>query len=74
MNTANPSTWQGTDDKIDEIATSAGHPPREPLVNTDHGDLLLFLFLIAGAVGGFVVGYFFRALFPPRGRKVEQNG
>jgi cobalt/nickel transport system permease protein len=74
MNTATLSTWQGTDDKVDEIATAAGHPPHEPLLNADHGDLLLFLFLIAGAVGGFIVGYFFRALFPPRGREVGRNG
>lgn len=71
---ASPSAWQGTDEKIDQIATAAGHPPREPLFNADQGDLMLFLFLIAGAIGGFIVGYFFRALFPPRRREVGRNG
>ena len=32
-------------------------PAREPYINTDQGDLLLFLFLLAGAVGGFIAGY-----------------
>jgi cobalt/nickel transport system permease protein/cobalt/nickel transport protein len=48
------------------VAAEAGHPAREPYINTDQGDLLLCLFLVAGAIGGFIVGYAFRALFPPR--------
>ena len=30
--------------------------------------MLLFLFLLAGAIGGFIIGYTFRGLFPPRKR------
>jgi hypothetical protein len=60
--------WAGIDTTvIEKVATEAGHPPREPYLNTEHGDLLLFLFLLAGAIGGFIIGYAFRALFPPRG-------
>ncbi len=59
--------WRGTDDAVVEhYAAKAGRPAREPFLNTDRGDLLLFLFLIAGAAGGFIFGYCFRGLFPPR--------
>ena len=62
--------WDGVDKAVvEKFAREAGRPPREPLINTDRGDLLLFVFLVAGAVGGFVAGYCFRALFPPRGVK-----
>jgi ABC-type cobalt transport system substrate-binding protein len=57
--------WQGVDDKFEEIAKSAGHPAREPYINLIQGDLGLFMFLVAGAVGGFIAGYTFRNLFPP---------
>jgi cobalt/nickel transport protein len=59
--------WKGVDETvIEKVATEAGHPPRPPLVDTERGDLPLFLFLTAGAIGGFVAGYAFRALFPPK--------
>ena len=59
--------WAGVDETvIERVATEAGQPPREPLINTDQGDVLLFLFLLAGAIGGFIAGYAFRTLFPPR--------
>ena len=62
-----PKTWEGVDATvIERVAIEAGRPPRDPLIDTDQGDLLLWLFLLAGAVGGFVVGYSFRVLFPPR--------
>lgn len=62
--------WDGVDKAVvEKFAHEAGRPPREPLINTDRGDLLLFVFLVAGAVGGFVAGYCFRALFPPGGAK-----
>ena len=61
------ATWEGVDKVVVErVSAEAGHPAREPYLNTDQGDLLLFLFLLAGAVGGFILGYTFRALFPPR--------
>ena len=50
---------------MEQVAEQAGHPARAPYLNTDQGDLLLFLFLLAGAVGGFIAGYTFRSLFPP---------
>jgi ABC-type cobalt transport system substrate-binding protein len=58
--------WEGIDATvIEKVASEAGRPPWEPYFNTDQGDLLLFLFLLAGAIGGFVMGYAFRTLFPP---------
>ena len=59
--------WAGVDETVVErFAEQAGRSPREPYINTDRGDLLLFVFLTAGVVGGFVGGYYFRGLFPPR--------
>jgi len=60
-------SWPGVDEAvIEKVAEKAGRPAREPFINTDQGDLLLFVFLLAGIVGGFIGGYYFRALFPPR--------
>ena len=62
-----PVAWEGVDKTVvEKVAADAGHPARGPLINTDQGDLLLFLFLLAGAIGGFIMGYTFRSLFPPR--------
>ena len=59
-----PTTWEGVDKTVvEKVAAEAGHPAREPYVNTDQGDLLLFLFLLAGVIGGFILGYTFRGLF-----------
>ena len=61
--------WPGVDETVVErVAVEAGRPPREPLWNTGQGDLPLFLFLLAGAAGGFVMGYCFRGLFGSRRR------
>lgn len=57
--------WAGVDESVVErFAVEAGRPAREPYINTDKGDLLLFVFLLAGTCGGFVAGYAFRMLFP----------
>ncbi|MBI4827521.1 MAG: cobalt transporter [Nitrospinae bacterium] len=59
-----PATWIGIDEGIvGKVAERAGRPAWEPFINTDQGDLLLFVFLAAGVAGGFVMGYYFRELF-----------
>jgi cobalt/nickel transport system permease protein len=55
--------WAGVDETvIDKYAAAAGREPVEPLVNTDQGDLLLFVFALSGAAGGFIAGYCWRML------------
>lgn len=55
--------WPGIDESVvEKVAREHGRPSREPLINTDQGDLLLFLFLLAGAVGGFCGGYYWRVV------------
>ena len=58
-----PKSWQGVDEAVvEKIAREHGREAKEPLINTDKGDTLLFVFLGAGVVGGFAVGYFWRVL------------
>lgn len=65
-----PHDWAGVDETVvEKYAAEAGRPARDPYINTDRGDLLLFFFLIAGAGGGFLAGYCFRGLFPPGMKK-----
>ncbi|MDP2932401.1 MAG: cobalt transporter [Chloroflexota bacterium] len=55
--------WGGVDvNVIQKYAADAGRVARTPIINTDQGDLLLFVFTISGAVGGFVVSYCWRKL------------
>jgi ABC-type cobalt transport system substrate-binding protein len=56
--------WKGVDETVvEKFAAEAGRPAREPYLNTDRGDLLLLVFLLGGAAGGFLLGYWFRELF-----------
>ncbi len=59
--------WQGVDESVVErIAREHGRETRKSLIDTDQGDLLLFLFLLAGAAGGFAAGYYWRVLLEQR--------
>lgn len=56
--------WSGVDETIvEKIAEEHGRRPWAPFINTDQGDLLLFVFLLAGIIGGFVMGYLWRKIF-----------
>jgi len=56
--------WTGIDVSIvGKYARKYGYPPRDPYINTDQGDLLLFVFTVAGLIGGIIIGYNFRKLF-----------
>jgi ABC-type cobalt transport system substrate-binding protein len=59
--------WTGVDETvIEKIAKEHGREARSPLINTDQGDLLLFVFLVAGVAGGFAAGYYWRGLMEGR--------
>jgi cobalt/nickel transport protein len=64
---AEPETkWPGVDESVvKKFADGAGRPAWEPFLNLE-GDAQLFAFLMAGLVGGFTAGYYFRHLFPPK--------
>ena len=65
--------WVGIDESVVEaIAAKAGRPARDPYINTDQGDLLLFVFLIAGLIAGFIIGYYYQILFASDA--VKNNG
>ncbi|MGR3178055.1 MAG: hypothetical protein ACUZ8E_08375 [Candidatus Anammoxibacter sp.] len=62
--TSKNNSWTGIDVSIvGKYATKYGRPPRDPYINTDQGDLLLFVFTLSGVVGGFVIGFNARKLF-----------
>ena len=66
--------WAGVDETVvEKFATEAGRPPRKPLIDPGEGDLLLFVFLVAGTVGGFIAGYCFRGLFPPKAKAPDKH-
>ncbi|MBC8275450.1 MAG: cobalt transporter [Chloroflexi bacterium] len=55
--------WGGVDvTVIEKYASDAGREAREPFINTDKGDMLLFVFALGGTVGGFAAGYYWRRL------------
>ncbi len=65
--------WKGIDEAvIEKYAQERGRPASEPLLNVE-GDLLLFLFALAGAAGGFVVGYYWHKVFVA-GKKDRDKG
>lgn len=68
-NQGSEGPWGGVDvNVIEKYAADAGREVQEPIINTDQGDLLLFVFALGGAVGGFVAGYFWRKLLSEQKR------
>ncbi len=58
-----PRPWTGVDEAVvEKVAREHGREAKPPLINTDRGDLLLFIFLVGGAIAGFAAGYFWRQL------------
>lgn len=56
--------WPGVDETVvEKYARDLGREARAPFIDTDQGDLLLFLFALAGGIGGFVMGYSWHKVF-----------
>ena len=63
--------WPGVDESVvGKYAREQGREAIAPLINTDQGDLLLFVFLLAGTIGGFAAGYYWRMLMEEKSAKV----
>jgi hypothetical protein len=57
---ADGEKWQGVDETVvEKYAVEHGRPPKLHFIEPT-GDALLFAFLVAGAVGGFTIGYSYR--------------
>lgn len=70
--TLSPRQWVGVDEAVvEKIAREHGREAHKPLINTDQGDLLLFVFLLAGVVGGFAAGYYWRVLAEGKSGKTD---
>jgi hypothetical protein len=55
--------WPGIDEAVvNKIAREHGRAERPSLFPAAEGDLQLFMFLLAGTVGGFAAGYYWRVL------------
>jgi len=68
------SKWPGVDESVvEKFAKEHGREAREPFINTDQGDLLLFVFLLAGTAGGFIAGYYWKELMVNKERQ-RTNG
>ena len=69
--------WSAVDESVvEKYAEEYGRQARDPIINTDQGDLLLFVFLVAGAISGFAAGYYWRTLTTentPNTTKEEQQ-
>ncbi len=52
--------WQGVDETVvEKYSVEHGRPPKLHFIEPT-GDALLFVFLIAGVAGGFIIGYYYR--------------
>ncbi|MGD0281938.1 MAG: cobalt transporter [Dissulfurispiraceae bacterium] len=70
---ADEGKWTGVDESVvQKIAKEHGREAHKPLINTDQGDMLLFVFLVAGSIGGFVAGYNWKILMG-KPAKIEKD-
>lgn len=68
----NQNKWPGVDKSVvEKVAEEHGRKSWRPFIDTDQGDLLLFIFLLSGTAGGFVIGYNFRKLFGEKRKQVS---
>lgn len=58
--------WPGVDETVvEKYAADHKRSAKDPIIKLE-GDVELFAFLSAGAIGGFIGGYFFRILMEKR--------
>jgi ABC-type cobalt transport system substrate-binding protein len=63
------SGWPGVDESVvGHFAAQAGRPAASPLIDIGRGDIALLAFLLAGACGGFILGYQYHKLFAGKDR------
>ena len=68
------SVWDGVDVAVvGKYSTDLGREPWTPFINVQ-GDLQLFVFTVAGLIGGFIVGYYWRAIFGPDSTLTGKQG
>jgi len=66
--------WPGVDEAVvNRIAREHGRGERPSLIPAAGGDLQLFMFLMAGTVGGFVAGYYWRVLLEGKNRCTDKK-
>jgi cobalt/nickel transport protein len=72
--TLGPRPWTGVDETVvEKIAGDHGRGAKRPLIDPGEGDLLLFAFLCAGALGGFAAGYSWRMLVSEKGERNKKS-
>jgi cobalt/nickel transport protein len=66
--------WPGIDEAVvNRIAREHGRGEKPSLFPAAEGDLQLFLFLLAGTVGGFVAGYYWRVLLEGKNKPASNS-
>ena len=69
-----PRPWTGVDEAVvEKIAKEHGREAKKPFIDLGEGDLQLFVFLLAGAVGGFAAGYYWRKLVGEKSAKGDRH-
>jgi hypothetical protein len=66
--------WPGVDEAVvNRIAREHGREGRPSLIPAAEGDLQLFMFLIAGTLGGFIAGYYWRVLLEGKNKRTGEK-
>ncbi len=62
--------WSDATDVLsNKYVVEAGRAARKPFINTEQGNLLLFVFALGGVGGGFTVGYYWRRLMKEKAER-----
>jgi ABC-type cobalt transport system substrate-binding protein len=66
--------WPGIDEAVvNKISREHGREEKPSLFLAAEGDLQLFLFLLAGTVGGFIAGYYWRVLLEGKKKRPDEE-